>query len=162
MADLWGYWSKNPRYAHSITWAVAVLVVASILSGFFIIGTPMHARQTRMDDQRISDLQGVQSQVVSFYQSKQKLPGSLGDLNDPLSYYSVPTDPAGGQYEYKPDGALSFSLCATFGAEGSTYGPYAAQMYPNRDVSGDNWSHGAGYQCFERTIDPQLYPPLNK
>jgi hypothetical protein len=30
------------------------------------------------------------------------------------------------------------------------------------NVSGkfDNWTHGAGEQCFERTIDPQLYPPL--
>jgi hypothetical protein len=26
----------------------------------------------------------------------------------------------------------------------------------------DNWQHGAGQQCFDRTIDPQRYPPFQK
>jgi hypothetical protein len=163
MADLWGYWAKNPRYAKSITWAVAVLVVLSIVSGFFIIGTPMQARQQRLDDQRISDLQGVQSAVVSFYQAKQKLPASLNDLNDPLSYYQLPKDPAGGQYEYRASGPMLFEVCATFAAPGTSTGsPYAQPVPYGAKGMTDNWSHGAGHQCFERTIDPELYPPLSK
>jgi len=26
----------------------------------------------------------------------------------------------------------------------------------------DNWQHSASRVCFERTIDKELYPPLNK
>jgi uncharacterized membrane protein len=164
MADLWGYWNKNPRYAHSITWAVALLVVLTILAGFFIIGTPMQARQARLDDQRISDLQNIQSQVVNYWQAKQKLPGSLADLNDTLSYFTVPQDPAGGQYEYVPGEGNSFKLCATFAADSVVGNSARISMpipYGAKGVA-DNWSHGAGHQCFERTIDPAFYPPLKK
>lgn len=159
-ADLWGYWAKNPRYARAITWAVALLVVLTIGSGFLVIGSPMQARQMRFDEQRVTDLMGIQDQIVSYYQAKQKLPASLADLDDSLSYYSLPQDPQGRAYEYVPGEGLSFSLCADFGAAsalGSNMSAYKPTYGP-----GDNWAHAAGRQCFERTIDPERYPPTPK
>jgi hypothetical protein len=165
MADLWGYWEKKPQYANTVSWAVALLVVLTILSGFLIIGSPLTQRLYRIDEQRVSDLQGLQYQVVNYWQHKQSLPATLSDLNDPLANYSVPTDPeTGAQYTYKRVSPLDFELCATFGAISQ-----GADMVTIPEPSGlsstgasqtDNWQHAAGNVCFDRSIDPQLYPPI--
>lgn len=160
MADLWGYWTKNPGLAHMVTWAVAALIVVSIVSGFFIIGTPQQARLARMDDQRVQDLQMIQSEIINYWQKKGSLPPTLAALNDPLSYFSLPKDPSSGQdYEYEDTtaSAPSFELCATFNTESRQQeASYAKPYYP-----GDNWSHSAGRTCFNRVIDRELYPVLN-
>jgi|TARA_Y100000310_G_scaffold325052_1_gene387926 hypothetical protein len=28
------------------------------------------------------------------------------------------------------------------------------------DIENANWQHSAGEECFERTIDPDLFPPM--
>jgi type II secretory pathway pseudopilin PulG len=159
MADLWGYWAKNPHYALSVTGAVAALVVISIVAGFFIIGTPGQARQQRLDDQRVSDLMNIQWQVVSYWQQKQKLPASINDLEDPISGYSNPRDPETGEpYAYRPGEGMSFSLCATFSGPSNANRQGLTMPMGAGALEGD-WKHGAGETCFERTIDPERYPP---
>lgn len=161
MADLRGYWARNPGYSQSVTWAVAALVAFSIVSGFLIIGTPQQARQQRLDDQRVSDLMSIQWQVVSYWQQKQKLPASINDLEDPISGYNNPRDPQTGvPYTYRPGEGMSFSVCATFSGAGNAQGIQGESMpaRPYGTLEGD-WAHGAGQTCFERTIDPERYPP---
>lgn len=163
IADLWGYWEKKPYYANYVSWAVALLVVLTIGSGFVIIGSPQTQRQYRLDEQRLQDLQGIQSQVVYYWQQKGSLPATLGDLRDSLSYYSIPMDPVTKQpYTYKNTGLLSFSLCATFGAQ-SQVGPNDLQPVYSAPAGrgSENWQHGAGETCFDRSIDPQLYPGVS-
>jgi hypothetical protein len=159
-ADLWGYWAKNPNYARYINWAVALLVVLTIASGFFIIGSPQSQRMYRVDDQRVSDLGSIQSYLVyTYYQNKQALPTTLSQLNDSISGFMAPVDPETKQsYEYKVTGPLSFELCATFNAPTREMGPNIARPASPYGGISDNWQHGAGRTCFERTIDPQLYP----
>lgn len=163
IADLWGYWQKNPSYARYVNWATALLVVLTIVAGFVIIGSPQSQRALRLDQQRVSDLQSLQSQVVYVYQQKNKLPTTLADLNDPLSYFTVPTDPeTKASYEYAVKSALSFELCATFTAAGTDqYGNTVARPVIG-GVTNDKWEHAAGHVCFSRTIDPELYPPVKK
>jgi hypothetical protein len=169
LADLWGYWEKFPARNKIVAWATAVLVALTVIAGFFIVGTPAQARLYRFDEQKVNDLQTIQSQVVNYWQSKQKLPTVLADLNDPISNFTVPTDPqAEDSYTYKATGALSFQLCATFNAETRGNNPYQSTPMAPVPVGGagkpiaDNWQHGAGQVCFERTIDPQRYPPFPK
>lgn len=166
IADLWGHWAQYPNRARQVGWAVGFLILASIVAGFFIIGTPWQARQYRLDDQRTMDLQSLQSQLLSFYQSKQALPTSLSQLEDPTLYYSVPMDPTtGAPYEYTKTSALGFQLCATFSMDSrDTAGRGRALTSPAQyGIKGqDNWQHGTGRQCFVRTIDPAFYPPINK
>ncbi len=122
----------------------------------------------RFDQQKISDLQQIQSQIISYYQAKQALPASLSDLNDSLSYFTVPTDAQNGQdYGYRiTTPPYSFEVCATFNAAGDSNGPdiYSEPTMPVATRAGgvlDNWAHGTGQTCFERTIDPELYPPTS-
>lgn len=159
LADLWGYWQKYPNYARYVNWATAVLVALTIVSGFIIIGSPQSQRALRLDQQRVSDLQSIQSQIVYFYQQKQKLPGTLSALNDPLSYFVLPADPATKEpYVYIPGEGLSFELCATFTTAGTDQYSGAVARPAAYGVTADKWQHAAGVVCFERTIDPQLYP----
>jgi hypothetical protein len=171
LADLWGYWIENPQLARRVGWATGALIVVTIFAGFFIIGTPWQARQYRLDDRRVTDLQSLQSEILSFYQQKQTLPSALTQLQDPTIYYTVPTDPStGAQYEYRKTADLSFELCATFAAatranaNGRNVGiTMPASPYGGPGISGENnWLHQAGRSCFSRTVDPDFYPPINK
>jgi hypothetical protein len=161
-SDIRGYWARQPGRAAMVNWGVGILVVVTIVAGFFIIGTPGEARKARIDQDRVYDLQSIQSQVVYYYQQKERLPQNLAELNDPLSYYSVPMDPESGTaYEYRRVDALSFELCATFTAESKGTGKGMARPAEPLYEGEQNWQHGAGRTCYTRTIDPELYPPLN-
>jgi len=172
IADFRGYWDNFPLRKRAIGIAVAILAAVAIVSGFFIVGTPAQARLSRLDAQKVSDLQNIQSQIISYYQAKQKLPGVIIDLNNSLLYGPVPVDSQTGEsYIYKPSEGLSFSICATFNTksranqvlsyETRTLAPEAIPAGIKSGIK-DNWQHDAGRVCFERTIDPAFYPPLNK
>ena len=171
-ADLKNYWDTNPSRRLFVRVGAAVLAVVTIGSGFVIVGTPAEARLARFDAQKVSDLQSIQSQVVYYWQAKQALPKTLDDLNNSLAYGPVPIDAQTGEsYVYQATGALSFELCATFNAESRGNQALlmesrsaASQVPPFGVKSGaqDNWQHGSGQVCFDRTIDPAFYPPLNK
>ncbi len=175
IADLKGYWDTFPKRRNVVRIGVGVLAIGTIIAGFFIVGTPAQARLARFDAQKVSDLQNIQSQIIGFYKAKQKLPAALADINTSLSYGPLPTDPQTGEsYVYETTGALAFKLCAVFNQENisKTYSkPAPAVMLysPNvttnpvtgaRSVAVDNWQHGNGQVCFDRTIDPSFYPPL--
>ena len=119
LADLRGYWSINPTRAKQVGIAAGVVVIIAIISGFFILGSPAEVRLMRFDNQKVSDLQNIQWQVVNYWQQKEKLPASLEELMDPLSGSILPVDPQSGEsYVYEVTGRLSFKLCATFNKQG--------------------------------------------
>ncbi|TSC68461.1 MAG: Uncharacterized protein G01um101456_642 [Parcubacteria group bacterium Gr01-1014_56] len=168
LADLRGYWAAKPARANAVTVAVGLVGIIAIVSGFFIIGTPWDARVARLDNQRVSDLESLQGQILSFYQNKQALPNTLTQLEDPTLYYNIPVDPeTGAAYEYTKTADLGFELCATFKAEGRSmnYGRSISTPVPvGYGVKGtaDNWQHGIGRTCFVRSVDPDFFPPFNK
>jgi hypothetical protein len=146
--------------------ATGAIVLISIIGAFFIVGSPMTARLLQFDQERVSNLQDIQGQVVNYWQKKQMLPQQLSDLNDSISGYMVPIDPetkANYEYSVKDSATLSFELCATFDLSanaGTLKTAPVPVMYPG-GIS-QNWDHSKGRVCFERTIDKQLYPPLTK
>jgi len=169
MADLWGYWEREQARARMVNWGVGALVLVTIIAGFFIIGTPQQIRVQKQDAIRVQDLQNIQWQVVNYWQQKEKLPATLAELNDPIANNIIPVDPQTNEaYGYSSTGALSFKLCATFAAEGGQNGMHG-RSYPvpaepkggGTDIQ-DNWQHAAGEVCFDRTIDPERYPPYPK
>lgn len=172
LADLLGYWETYPARNRAVAWGVIALVAVTIIAGFFIVGTPAQARLARFDQQKLQDLQQIQSQVINYWQAKQKLPAGLADLENSLSYGPLPVDQQSGQaYGYRvTTQPYSFELCADFNAVSRN----SVQTYATKQVSvpvpvvavrkggaPDNWSHGVGKTCFERTIDPSFYPPIN-
>ena len=154
--------SKNARI---FVWGVLAVVLATIIYGFFVAGSPFKQRLVRFDQQKVNDLQIIQGQIVNFWTQKERLPQPLDELRDPISGFVPPKDSQSGEaYVYKTTGKLSFELCAKFNLESKESqirlvrpeGPYG--VYGRED----NWSHGIGDICFERTIDPELYKPVKK
>lgn len=154
-------------------WTGIVLVLAAIITGFIVVGSPTKQRNLRFDNQRVSDLQNIQWQVVNYWQQKEKLPATLADMNNAISGNVIPKDPENKSvYGYTIKSDKSFELCADFalkmedgsgkGAYGYGRGGYdtAVSSYPAYpEGMNDNWKHEAGKTCFTRTIDPEIYPP---
>ncbi len=159
-----------------------LLVIGAICYSFSIMGSPGKQRMLRLDDRRVSDIQNIQWQIISFWQQKEKLPKDLVELANPLSGSSLPVPPEfekGEKYEYNILDAkgLKFELCATFALpmpkgwqeyNGGGFKPMPYMMegrdasisypYPGGGMN-ESWDHQAGRTCFERTIDKDFYPP---
>ncbi len=158
-------WEENKKGLQMFASISAILVLGSVVWGFVVMGSPTTARNMRFDDRRTSDLQTIQWQVVNYWQLKNALPKTLSDLNDPISNFVVPTDPeTNSPYSYKTTGTLAFNICANFSLKSaSNVNNRYAKPYPVSEISGnENWNHGVGETCFDRTIDPKLYPPRVK
>lgn len=162
----------------------SILVLFAVVYGFIVMGGPGSQRDLRLDQRRIEDLQSIQYQVINFWQQKEKLPVSLDELKNSISGYMSPKDPEfekGLVYEYKKISDkttktnASFELCATFTLpipKGYVENGGGYSVMPTKDVAvssmpypggmNDSWDHQEGRTCFEREIDPELYPPYPK
>ena len=166
IADLRGYWDENSAKSRMIAWGSVLLVILTIGSGFIIIGTPAQARLYRFDEQKVSDLQTISGEVITYWQEKNVLPTSLDQLSDPTAGVTVPVDPqSGDEYQYTVVNKLAFKVCANFNAETAPYAITPEEvtapvvMGASHDAS-DSWYHEAGDQCFTRNIDPTRYPSI--
>lgn len=143
-------------------WAVTAMVAAIAGAAFFFAGSPQQERLRQFDQQRVNDLQTIQWQIVNYWQQKELLPTSLNMLEDDISGFRTPRDPETGMvYEYAMKGGMMFELCANFSLVSNDARNNKAVPYPIGDF-GTNWEHGMGHTCFNRTIDPDLYPSREK
>lgn len=153
LKDLKGYFDSNPKSSKVSAMIVSGVVLASVVAGFVLIGSPKHQRDVNYDLQRVNDLTSIQYQVVNHYQQKGVLPDSLKQIADPLSGNMVPRDPESSlDYGYSITGKFTFNLCADFKTD-SVDATYMGDI--------ENWKHDAKRTCFERTIDPEKYPLIN-
>lgn len=139
-------------------YTVSAVVILAVIIGMIAIGSPAKQRAIRMDEQRVSDLMNIQSQIVyTQWQNKGDIPETLDALKDPISNFMLPTDPETKQsYEYKKITKNSFELCANFKSESKP--EKTKSMAYRYGVESENWQHGIGRTCFQRTIDDKLYP----
>lgn len=160
----------------------SILVLGAIIFSFCIMGSPLQQRDLRLDQRRVEDLQSIQWQIINFWQQKERLPNNLGELANPISSYTVPVDPefeSGRSYRYSTIDKDTFVLCADFSLDrpegweeysggGMRPMPMMADntaevsVAPSPNGMQESWDHQAGPSCFERTIDPDLYPPFPK
>lgn len=149
--------SKTPKI---LAWILSFVVLASIIAGFFIIGTPAEQRQRRFDEQRVTNLQILQDQIINYWVRKEALPQNLSELEDSISGFVVPVDPESDLvYEYIVIDTLSFELCATFKTSTEDFGSTSQgskYFYPY-DSFQQRWKHEAERTCFTRTVEPELY-----
>ncbi|TAJ14921.1 hypothetical protein EPO56_01480 [Patescibacteria group bacterium] len=157
LEELRGKWEREENNSKIIGGIVTLIVLITVIGGFFIIGSPQSQRSIRLDQERVYNLQNIQYQVTYYWQQKQKLPTEIADLEDPLMGFVAPRDPETGvMYVYEVIDAMSFKLCADFALPSQT----PKNSVPVRaEMQNENWQHEKGQKCFERTIDPELFPP---
>ena len=158
---MWDLKRKDLKTNINIILAVVLAIVAlgGIIAGFFIVGTPGEQRNRRLDEDRVNDLQMVQSEVINYWVQKEELPVQLSDLQDSITGFVPPTDPVSKQsYEYIVLNELSFELCAEFGSQNlDEKDRMLERNYYMNDKYNQNWTHDVGRVCFIRDIDPELY-----
>jgi len=149
------------KMAKYFAWATGVLVLTAVVGGIIIAGTPATARLQVFDQQKISDLTGIQWEIVKYWQAKGMLPATLSELNDKISGYTVPQDSQTQKpYEYIIINAdnLSFQLCAVFNKAYKNPSDIVEPLTPKyTGIGTGSWDHGAGQVCFDRTIDKEIY-----
>lgn len=130
-------------YAYGST----VCIILAFSFGFYVMGSPYAQEQKRFDADRISKLQMIQNQIISYWQTKNKLPAALKDLEDPIIGYMPPADPVTHDpYDYVATGQHSFKLCATFSREtpsGTRAGIFSEPALPYKNLVDENWKHSA-------------------
>ncbi len=159
--DLKGYWSTHQTESTYASYGFLGSVVASIVLGFIVLGSPATQRDLRLDAERISSLSLIQAQAVSYWQQNRVLPEAISELDNPIYGITMPLDPVTQKpYTYEKTGDTSFKLCATFAREsaGTMSGEYYPQIQGLKDA--DVWEHGAGESCFTREIDTDLIKPI--
>lgn len=139
--------------------SVGMVLLLSIIAGFFVAGSPMHQRSIRFDEQRIQDLTTMQDTVLSYVQSKKTVPSEQEFWK---WMNTIPTDPATDEkYTYTKKSETAFAVCATFQNESeedksSVYmaptGMYSEDVQLNGSI---DWIHPKGYYCFERELTIQ-------
>ncbi len=162
--------ARSDRRLRLFAVAASFVVIGSIVGGFLVIGSPKEARERRFDDQRTSNVQEIQWQIIEYWRQRRALPDTFAALTETLGYVQ-PLDPETGEpYEYRMTGPNAFELCSTFSLssdntslKGAPYiryprAPEPASMYVDRVdekffVKGASWEHEAGRACFERTIE---------
>ncbi|NZA27760.1 hypothetical protein H0E84_15380 [Luteimonas sp. SJ-92] len=121
--------------------AVAV-VVATVAAAIRVMGGPAAQREAKLDVRRVDDLQRIAMLVDMRVRHGEALPADLPALAVRPGTRVALLDPAGVPYEYQPTGGRGYRLCADFSTD-TAITPEAWR--------GDEWAHGAGRQCFERT-----------
>ena len=165
-----GLKQSSSQKSRAVAWLASAVVLAAIVAGFFLVGTPAQQRARRFDEQRVNDLQSIQYQIINYWQNKGKLPASLDLLTDSISGFTPPVDPqTQNSYDYSIKDSLGFELCADFKTDSGKI-PSGQNMFIFKDMSPpiraypyqDNWEHGMGEICFDRTIDPEFYPKVER
>lgn len=186
------YYSLRRNYTQkTLVPAIATLlatitVIASLVWSISIIGTPSEMRAKRMDSTRLSDLSMIQSEVANHFQTTEKLPPTIEELDNAFQGYKVPVDPITGEkYTYKvlqqpvikmnyvtnkkeltTDGV--FEICSQFDTERLVDARgmdidqkqiYSVSNYYYEYDQSPFWNHKAEYTCFKRVISSDMYYP---
>lgn len=139
---------------------VSLVVLAFVIWGVVLAGSPFQARLERFDQQKVNDLQLIQSHVIDYWINTESLPENLTQVEDAVRGVRIPTDiQTGANYQYNALGELSFELCALFNTASTETESLMEFPRPIGGVFIENefWTHDEGEVCFERTINPERF-----
>lgn len=152
--DAQNYWQDKEKKSVQIGFAVLAIVAAFVVYGFMNIDTPSVAREVRIDQEQIYDLQDIQWRVEAFYQDSSSFPANIEMLYQDMQ---APEASEGRtSYEFRATGPDTYVLCATFAQPTPSSERSMTKPIGFEDVylQNQNWEHGAGEKCFERKIIP--------
>jgi hypothetical protein len=155
LLDAHDHWQRKERESIQIGIGTLVVVLGFAIFGFTMIDAPSVAREVRIDQQQISDLQDIQWRIEAYHQENNSFPANIEML---YRDFPVPVEPEGREpYDYNITGIDSYELCADFvHATPASERSIAKPMVTGDDVylQNQNWEHGAGGKCFARKIIP--------
>ncbi len=133
--------------AKSKSWSMGFvmwgLIMGIFISGIIVNPSPQHARNVKMDEKRIEQLQDLSEQIKEYHLKNAALPNQLSDLvEEKLVFQETIEDPETHKvFEYQAISPNRYTLCATFYFEKKDYKPI--------------WSHAAGHQCIQQDVSSE-------
>jgi len=135
---------RKVSVGHILIAAFSCVVLATIIGGIVIIGTPAEQRLIALDKKRVSDLNQIARKVRDHQAKNGILPASLSDI--PNEWVSHAADPETGEpYTYRVTGERSFQLCAVFARKDNEHRKQPTYLRFK--------THGQGFHCFDRKIE---------
>ncbi len=132
-------------------WVVVAtfIILASIVWGFAVLGSPRTQQLLKYDEQKVVDLQDINNQITSYYMTKGFLPETLVQMVKE-NYYTIQTDQQNQKpYEYKKITDKTYNLCAEFNKESKNDNPLSLPNTYGRQ----GWEHLVGHYCFELDVN---------
>ena len=119
-------------------------VLAAVVAGFWLLGSPNKQRLLALDEERIADLSQIARVLVDYVGNQDASPQPLPEtLPDSIQQAPDLIDPQTGEpYEYRRLSDTVYELCANFAYDSQT--PLAG----NLRSSPLQWAHPAGRHCF--------------
>jgi hypothetical protein len=119
---------------------VTAVVLAVVVSGFFLAGTPRQARRAALDQKRIEDISDFSDELYQAWKKHHEPPpSSLDEYMEAHPLADGLLDPVTKQpYGYRSLGDGKYEMCATFDAAVGDEGEFGAP-----------WAHPAGSFCFQ-------------
>ena len=127
-----------------------LVVLAAIVLGFIVVGSPASQRAVKYDMERINDLRALQYELLNFYDREDTLPSDLSSFRG-----GIAKDPKTDEsYEYRTVDEDTFEICAVFDKDyeeinSPGYYPYMDPYMERAEL----FEYKAGRTCFERSID---------
>lgn len=134
---------------------VTLAVIASLVAGLAVAGSPAHARALKLDHERERDLRQIAGAIDRYWVEFDELPPDLKRLNATRGYDlpSIRDPESGALYDYLVNGESSYELCAGFttstlpGDNPPAPGvPGSPRIAPHNDR--DFWRHAAERSCY--------------
>ncbi len=155
LQDARGYWYTREKQSKLFGAGMTVVVLASLITGFFYIEAPAEVREMRLDDKQVQDLQQIQWRIEESLNSRatNTLPATLEEIYSGSPIPEAPEDREAYSYEVTDTG---FTLCATFARADANEELLSRIEFDETNLpikGGYNWSHPEGRYCFERTVD---------
>ena len=151
----------NSKLPKIVAWVVGIVVLATLLWGFTIVGSPATQRARKMDQTRVEYLVSIQHQLQSYFYTYGKLPDSLPVQSSVFDSYSftLPVDPTTRQpFEYYKKSETEYELCATFEASGLVVDGKSVGMYYG-GIDSEYWQHDKGRKCFPQKVESNMNVP---
>ncbi len=136
--------SGNNLYVRGLLAVAVLIVVGCIAYALTLTGSPGSQRDTRLDEQRVSDLSNIARNIDLYWELNGELPADFDDMPAPTYYVDRVHDPETGmRYEYRILETPRYELCADFDTDTT------GRVHGDRGFSERRWDHGEGRNCFE-------------
>ena len=133
----------------------SIVMIAAVLAGLHVLGSPAHQRDLRLDGHRTLSLHQISNSIHRYWTANHALPVDLTTMDVQTDWRSDPV--TGKPYTYKRLSDESYSLCANF--SGASQDAARMDDVPNMYVTmGPAWTHPAGPYCFRFKVESEGTP----
>lgn len=145
---------------------ILLFSLLSVVVSFSVVGSPVETMKKDNDKKTVLNVYNLHTDVIYYFEDKQKLPTNLEDTKNPYLYsdsldyskytYRVVNEPVFTENSEYSDG--SFEICANFETKDSSRTKPQTKDYKTEEQF---WNHEKGNKCFVFVFKSADHPVYN-